>query len=516
MSSELFISSDSSGVTIALTIDKKLTELHQENISNNFSVGDIHLGVINKIMPGLNAAFINVGHEKDAFLHYLDLGPQILSLIKFTKQTQTGNIKHADLSRFTSEPDIEKTGKITQVLGKEKQLMVQIVKEPISTKGPRLSSQISLAGRYLVLVPFSNTISVSKKIKYNEERQRLKQLFNTIRAKNYGVIVRTVAEGASIEDVERDYYDLVEKWEKVLLQLKKAKPPQKILGESDRFISILRDMLNDSFTAIHVSDNYVYQQIKTYVKDKAPHLEKIIKHYNGKEPFFEHFGIEKQIKSSFGKEVMLSGGSYLVIEHTEAMHVIDVNSGAKTKSDMNQENNALAVNLEAAEAIARQLRLRDMGGIIVVDFIDLKNAGNRRLVYEKLKDCMKDDKARHKILPMSQFGVVQITRQRVRPETNVVTTELCPMCNGTGQSTVSILLIDEIEKNLQYLYEELNTRSITLQVHPYIESFLTKGMKSKRFNWFLKFKKWIKIKPVNSYYLSEYHFFDASGDEIKL
>jgi ribonuclease G len=266
MSSELFISSDSSGVTIALTVDKKLTELHQENISNNFSVGDIHLGVINKIMPGLNAAFINVGHEKDAFLHYLDLGPQILSLIKFTKQTQTGNIKHADLSRFTSEPDIEKTGKITQVLGKEKQLMVQIVKEPISTKGPRLSSQISLAGRYLVLVPFSNTISVSKKIKYNEERQRLKQLFNTIRAKNYGVIVRTVAEGASIEDVERDYYDLVEKWEKVLLQLKKAKPPQKILGESDRFISILRDMLNDSFTAIHVSDNYVLPANKDVCK----------------------------------------------------------------------------------------------------------------------------------------------------------------------------------------------------------------------------------------------------------
>lgn len=516
MSSELFVSSDSSGVVIALTVNKKLTELHQEKNSNNFSVGDIYLGVVNKIMPGLNAAFINVGHERDAFLHYLDLGPQIKSLIKYSRQVQGGSIKTSDLSKFEPEKDIDKTGKITTVLGKEKQLLVQIVKEPIQSKGPRLSSQISLAGRFLVLVPFSNSITVSKKIKRNEERVRLKQLFQGIRGNQFGVIVRTVAEGANLEDVERDYYDLVEKWESIFKQLKKASPPQKILGESDRFISMLRDMLNDDFSGIHVNDPYVFQQVKLYIKTIAPHLEKIVKLHHGKTSIFEHFGVEKQIKTAFGKEVVFSGGSYLIIEHTEAMHVIDVNSGGKTVVEKNQEENALNVNLEAADEIARQLRLRDMGGIVVIDFIDLKNAGNRRQVYERLKEAMKNDKAKHKILPMSQFGLVQITRQRVRPETNVVTTEVCAMCNGTGQSAASILLVDEIEKNMEYLYEELNIKSITLQVHPYIESYLTKGVKSKRFNWFLKYGKWIKIKPVSSYYLSEYHFFDKNGEEVKL
>ncbi|HYG16160.1 MAG TPA: Rne/Rng family ribonuclease, partial [Bacteroidia bacterium] len=412
MANELIINATPTGLFIALLRDKKLIELHQESGNNQFSVGDIYLGQIRKIMPGLNAAFVNVGYEKDAFLHYLDLGPQIRSLNKFVKFAQQGSIRNGDLKNFKTEPDIVKTGKITEVFQKGKHVLVQVVKEPISTKGPRISSEISMAGRYMVLVPFSTQVSVSKKIKSFEERSRLKNLASSMKPPGFGVIIRTVAEEASAAELHKDLLDLTNRWHEVAKALFKANPPARILGEMNKTSSLLRDLLNESFTSIVVNNQQAYDEVKRYVGQISPDMEKIVKLHAGKAPVFEQYGVDKQIKLAFGKTVSFSGGSYLIIEHTEALHVVDVNSGSKSDNDQNQEENALKVNLEAAGEIARQLRLRDMGGIIVVDFIDQKSQANKRTVYEKLKEEMKSDRARHNILPMSKFGLIQITRQR--------------------------------------------------------------------------------------------------------
>ncbi|AFD08526.1 Rne/Rng family ribonuclease [Solitalea canadensis] len=514
MVKELLINSTPTGVTIALLKDKQLIELHQEQRNKNYAVGDIYLGRIKKIMPGLNAAFVDVGYEKDAFLHYLDLGPQVRSLLKVTKDVRNGNQTYQDLQGFKAEEDINKSGKISEVLSKNQLIPVQIAKEPISTKGPRLSSDISLAGRFVVLVPFSDTVSISKKIKSSAERMRLKKLIESIKPKNFGVIIRTVSEGKGVAELHADLSELASKWEEFTRRLKSTEPTRKVLGEIDRTSSILRDILNPDFQNIIVDDQGIYEEIRSYIHNIAPDQEKIVKLHKGRDVLFEHYGIEKQIKSSFGRTVNFHGGAYLIIESTEAMHVIDVNSGNRNASEDTQEENALLVNIEAAKEIARQLRLRDLGGIIVIDFIDMHKPANRKALYDALRREMSEDRAKHTILPPSKFGLVQITRQRVRPEMNIVTVEKCPTCNGTGEVKATITLIDDVQNNLQYILEEQNEDKITLCVHPYIAAFLTKGWYSIRMKWFFKYRKWVKIKAVTSYTLTEYHFFNPSEEEI--
>jgi ribonuclease G len=513
---ELIIDANQFEVVIALLEEKRLVELNKDTSGKNYAVGDIYLGKVKKIIPGLNAAFVDVGYEKDAFLHYLDLGAQILSLNKLIKHAMSGKMAGNTLENFQLEKDIERTGKISNVLSVNQQILVQVAKEPISTKGPRVSSDLSFAGRYMVLVPFSDKISVSQKIKSPDERSRLKRLAQSIKPKNFGIIVRTVAENKMVAELDADMRDLVAKWKGLADIVKTIKAPAKAMGELDRTSAILRDLLNASFNSIHVNDQRLFDEIKSYVRTISPDLQDIVKFYKGKASIFEHFGIEKQIKSSFGKNVSFRSGAYLIIEHTEAMHVIDVNSGHRTNAENNQEQNALEVNLEAATEVARQLRLRDMGGIIVIDFIDLHNGLNRRLLYEKIKDEMKYDRAKHTILPPSKFGVVQITRQRVRPEMNIETVEKCPVCDGTGEIKASIVLIDDIENNIKYLLHQQNEKYLKMCTHPYIYAFLTKGMFSIRFKWFFKFKKWIHITPMSSYHFLEYHFFNKDEDEIKL
>lgn len=503
-------------MTIALLQDKQLVELNKEQVGNNFAVGDIYLGRIKKIMPGLNAAFVDVGYDKDAFLHYLDLGPQVRSLLKLTRIVKNGSYQEKLLNSLKLEKDIDKTGKISDVLSRNILLPVQIAKEPISTKGPRLSSDLSIAGRFVVLVPFSSSVSISKKIKSSAERTRLKKIVESIKPANFGVIIRTVSEGKGVEEMQKDLLDLISKWELFTKRLKNAEPPQKVLGEMDRASTILRDILTDEFTHIYVNDPVIYEETKSYVQEISPELEKIVKLYKHKEPIFSHYGVEKQIKAAFGKTVNLQGGAYLVIEHTEALHVIDVNSGNRIASKENQEDNALLVNKEAAKEIARQLRLRDMGGIVVIDFIDMHKAPNRKELYTFLKECMADDRARHTILPPSKFGLVQITRQRVRPEMSVVTNEKCPACGGTGEIRSSIVLLDDIENNLGFILGEQNEKNLTLVVHPYLAVYIKSGLISKRLKWFFKYGKWIKIKADVSYYLTEFRFFNAKDEEIKL
>jgi len=513
---ELIISTGHAGVEIALLEDKVLVELHKEKTNNNFSVGDVYLGKVKKIMPGLNAAFVDVGYEKDAFLHYLDLGPQVRSFLKFTKLALSGKDESLAMDSFELEPDIDKNNKIASVLHPNQQILIQIAKEPISTKGPRVSSEVSFAGRYLVLVPFSNRISVSQKIKSADERNRLKRLINSIRPKNYGVIIRTVAENKLVADLDADLRNLVAKFELLAERLPTAKPPQKVVSELDRTSAMLRDLLNPSFNSIVVSDSVVYEDMGQFLKQIAPEKLEILKLYKGKLPIFEHYGIDKQIKGSFGKVVTIKSGVYLIIEHTEALHVIDVNSGHRMKTEDSQETNALDTNIEAAIEVARQLRLRDMGGIIVIDFIDLNEGAHRRMLYDKLRTEMARDHAKHTILPPSKFGLVQITRQRVRPQMNIEILEKCPVCDGSGEIKPTMLFIDEVENHVRYLLQEQNETKLTINFHPFIYAFLTKGWYPIRWQWLFRFKKWITLKSMPSYHFLEYHFFNAKGDEIKM
>ncbi len=515
MSKELVINSSSSEVVIALLEDKNLVELNKEKNSTNFTVGDIYLGKIKKIMPGLNAAFIDVGYEKDAFLHYLDLGHQFRSLNKYLKMALDPRQKNYFLSQFQLEPDINKNGKIQQVLTEGQSIIVQVAKEPISTKGPRLASEISIAGRNLVLIPFSDKVSISQKIQDQSERDRLRKLMQSIKPKNYGVIVRTVAESKRVADLDLELRELVQKWEGAFVNIKN-KPPKLILGELNRTTAILRDMLNSQFNSVFINNKKLYDEICGYIKSVAPEKEKIIKYYGKSQPIFEYFGLEKQIKALFGKTVAIKKGAYLVIEHTEALHVIDVNSGNRTQSDNNQEENAVDVNIVAGQEIARQLRLRDMGGIIVIDFIDMHDIENRQKLFEKMKEYMSSDRAKHHILPLSKFGLMQITRQRVRPEMSVQTIERCPSCNGSGEVSPSILFVDEIENHVRWSLKKYRFKKITLKLHPYIASYLTKGIFSIGFKWRLKYLRRLKIKPSNSNSFLEYHFIDSKGDKVFL
>ncbi|MDT0538419.1 MULTISPECIES: ribonuclease E/G [Croceitalea] len=515
MNRELIVRSSSDAVDFALLKDGKLIELHKEEDNNSFSVGDIFLAKIRKPVTGLNAAFVNVGYEKDAFLHYHDLGPQLASMLKFIKQARTGKLKDFSLKDFPFEKDIDKNGSINEVIKANQSLLVQIVKEPISTKGPRISSELSIAGRYLVMVPFSDRVSVSQKIESNEEKSRLKRLVKSIKPKGFGVIIRTVAEGKKVAELDKDLQNLQTKWTAMCKTLYKAEHPSKVLVELNRASSILRDIFNDSFTGIHVDDETLHDNIKDYVHEIAPQKESIVKLYSGSAPIFEKFGIERQIKTSFGKTATMSKGAYLVIEHTEALHVIDVNSGNRSNKAKNQEDTALEVNMLAAAEIARQLRLRDMGGIIVVDFIDMTRGDHRRKLFDFLRDEMKDDRAKHKILPPSKFGLVQITRQRVRPEMNIKTSEENP--NGSGKEVEApIVLLDKINFELERILKGPNkNKSIVLNIHPFIAAYLTKGVPSIRQKWFLEYKKWVKIQPRDAYTYLEYRFKDKQGKVVR-
>ena len=514
MNKELIIRSSSSHVDFALLKDGKLIELQKDEDDNKFSVGDVFIAKTRKSVQGLNAAFVNVGYEKDAFLHYHDLGPKLPSLLKFVKRVSTGKLKDYSLKDFPFEKDIDKDGKISDVIKSNQSVLVQIVKEPISTKGPRISSEISIAGRYLVLVPFSDRISISQKIETKEEKDRLKRLVKSIAPKGFGVIVRTVAEGKKVAELDQDLQNLLSRWTAMCKKLHKAHHPSKVLGEMNKASSILRDIFNDTFTGITVDDEELYIQIKDYVQKIAPKKESIVKLYQSNVPIFEKFGIERQIKTSFGKTVSTAKGAYLVIEHTEALHVIDVNSGNRSNKATSQEQTALEVNLLAATEVARQLRLRDMGGIIVVDFIDMAKADNRRALFNHLRDEMKDDRAKHKILPPSKFGLIQMTRQRVRPEMNIKTREEHPSGNNDQEVEAPIVLLEKLEHELEQLLKK-DYKKLTLNTHPFIAAFLTKGIPSIRLKWYFKHKKWVKIQPRDAYTYLEYHFFDKDGTQIK-
>lgn len=515
MNKELIIDSSPTDVNIAMLEDGQLTEIHKEKANQNFSVGDIFLGRVKKLMPGLNAAFIDIGHKRDAFLHYTDLGPQLQSLLKYTRASIAGSLQTSRLDNFKKEKDIIKTGKINEVLDKNEKILVQILKEPISTKGPRLSCELTLPGRYIVLTPFNDVIAISKKIANNEERKRLRTLIESIKPKMFGVIVRTAAEGKKVADLHEEMSNLMGKWKEIHDELHTANPPKKLLSELDKTSSILRDLMTDDFNRIVVNDKEMHDNLKTYIKSFAPKRANIVEMYRSRAPIYDKFGITKQIKSSFGKTSTMKSGAYIIIEKTEAMHVIDVNSGPKSQQD-SQEDAAIKVNLEAAEEIARQLRLRDIGGLIIIDFIDMRNKKNRYKLNKAMKEFMAKDRAQHTILHLSRFGLMQITRQRVRPAVSIDTSEDCPTCGGTGKITSSILITDDIERDLEFILKSRPKAKLVLQVHPFIDAYIKRGIPSMQMNWYFKYGKWIKVRPINKFALTEWKFFDGEHDEIRL
>ncbi|MBQ2030492.1 MAG: Rne/Rng family ribonuclease [Bacteroidaceae bacterium] len=517
MTSEVVVDVRPKEISIALLEDKKLVELQKEGKEENFSVGNIYAAKVKKLMPGLNACFVNVGYERDAFLHYQDLGPNFHCYEKFLKQV-TSDRKHLpDPGKINLNTTLEKEGSVQTSLKVGQELLVQIIKEPISTKGPRLTCELSFAGRLLVLVPFNDKVSVSSKIRSAAERARLRQLVDSIRPKNFGVIVRTVAENKRVAELDKELKVLLKRWENTIKTIQKATAfPKMAYEETSRTVALLRDLFNPTFEQIHVNDKATFEEIKDYIQLIAPDRDDIVKLYSGNVPIFDNFNVTKQIKALFGRTVTYKHGAYLIIEHTEALHVVDVNSGNRSKSADGQEANALDVNLGAADELARQLRLRDMGGIIVVDFIDMKKAENRQALYERMKENMKQDRSKHNILPLSKFGLMQITRQRVRPAMDVTVDETCPSCFGTGVVKSSVLFTDKLESKIAILVNDLGVKKVRLHVHPYVAAFIDKGIVSLKRKWQMKFGFGLKIIPDQSLAFLQYVFYDSENHEIDM
>lgn len=516
MSNEVIIDTQKKEISIALLEDGKLTEFQREELQQSYSVGNMYLAKVKKLMPGLNACFVDVGYERDAFLHFLDLGMNYFSYQKYLKQIR--NTKRAiPISKAKVQPVLEKDKAIQEVLSVGDEVLVQIAKEPISTKGPRINCELNFAGRFLILMPFDNKIAVSTKIRSSAERKRLTQLISSILPNNFGVIVRTVAEGKKAAELDQELKSLIKRWETTIQSVRKCtKYPKLVYEETSRAVGLLRDLFSPEFEAIHVNNSDTFNEIKDYLKVIAPEKENIVKLYNGQIPIFDKFAVTKQIKSSFGRTVTFKHGAYLIIEHTEALHVIDVNSGNRSKNSVNQETGAIDVNIGAADEIARQLRLRDMGGIIIVDFIDMTQAEHREQLYKHMVEIMKKDRSRHNILPLSKFGLMQITRQRVRPVMDITVEETCPSCFGTGHIKSSLLFTDTLERKLKTLVMELGHAKLRLYVHPYVYAYINQGIISLKKKWKMKYGLGVKICPDQSLAILQYRFVDSHGDEIDM
>ena len=514
MKKELIISHENAQSKIALLEDGRLLELHEQEDVSDFVVGDLFIGKVKKLAPNMNAAFVSIGYEKDAFLHYQDLGPQFLTYKKFLQDTISKKQQNSSLKNFEVQKEIDKNGNIEKILGKDDSVILQITKEPISTKGPRISTQISLTGRFLVLIPFDKSVSISKKISNAEERERLKTLIESIKPEGFGVIIRTVAEGKKVAELHNDMNQLIQKWENTFKNLQKNKVPSKVLSEQDKASSILRDNFNADFVSIICDDEQMVDEMRDYLEVIAPERKNIVQFYDKPIPLMEYYNVEKQLKQSFGKHVNIpsSKGAYLVIEHTEALHVIDVNSGNNISSGNSaSKEHALNVNKMAATEVARQLRLRDMGGIIVVDFIDMINAEHRKELYDHLRLEMERDKARHKILPPSKFGLIQLTRQRTRPEKQIETKEENP--NIDGEILAPIVVVERMEEVIRNIIQKEKGK-IFLHVHPFVEAYLTKGLMSIQMKWFMKYKKWVTIIQRDSFKYLEYKLVNAKKEEL--
>jgi ribonuclease G len=541
MKKQILMNQQGDEIQVAIVEDGRLAELFIDRPDRSRTVGDIYLGRVQKVVEGLQAAFIDIGQEQDGFLHFSDVGTtseEYRALIgddfdeeedeeddddegqpAQPQQTKsrpqqngqgtaaTAQERHADALR-------EKRQSYTQMIaGKLKpndSILVQVIKEPIGTKGSRLTSDITIAGRFMVLLPFGQgNIAVSKRIMNRRERKRLKGIVRSMLPnRNFGAIVRTVAEEQDEQLLRTDLEILLNKWKQIEEAVKSSQPPKLIFKEDSLVASALRDYMTEDVVEIVTNSSSIYKEILSFVRWAAPEMEKKVQLYKGRLPLFESYGVAKDVESIFSRKVWLKSGGYLIIEHTEAMVVIDVNSG-RFAAKREQEENSLRTNLEAAKEIARQLRLRDIGGIIVVDFIDLLDERNAKKVYETIKQEFRRDRAKSNILPMSDFGIMQITRERVRPSLMQRMGDQCPACGGTGIVQARKTTIHQIERWLRKfaLNNKGGFQKLDLYVSPTLLEPLYKDQQLKpEFKWFLQHLVFVKIKQDESLRSDDFRF----------
>lgn len=513
MKSELIVDVQPQEIAIALTEDDRLQEVSREQRNkDNFSVGNIYYGRVKKVMPALNAVFVDVGYEKEAFLHYLDLGSQFRTLQSYVTKAVSDRRRVPRLQNTPRQPEVGKSGNISDVLKLGDPILVQVSKEPINTKGPRLTAEISIAGRNMVLIPLSDGVMVSQKIKRESERSRLKQLITSIKPQGFGVIVRTVAEDKRVAELDSELRLLVQRWEDTVKSLQQKEPVSLVSEELGRTIGVIRDVFSPDFTAIQVNDKAIYDEVRQYVELIAPDSAKIVKLYEGTQPIFDKFDITRQMKTGLGRVVGFKHGGYLIIDRTEALFSIDVNSGSK-KLYEDQEENAFRFNMLAAEELVHQLRLRDIGGIIIVDFIDMDSKEHQQQLYDYVRKLMLHDRAKHNVLPLSKFGLMQITRQRVRPAVEVDVMEVCPICMGKGKIQPSILFTDQVEEEIGHYYEHYG-KGLRLHLHPYVYSYVCRGwFNSLKWQWRRKYG--VRVVENQSLGMLEMRFYDARGNILK-
>lgn len=513
MKSELIVDVQPQEIAIALTEDDRLQEVSREQRNkDNFSVGNIYYGRVKKVMPALNAVFVDVGYEKEAFLHYLDLGSQFRTLQSYVTKAVSDRRRVPRLQNTPRQPEVGKSGNIGDVLKVGDPVLVQVSKEPINTKGPRLTAEISIAGRNMVLIPLADGVMVSQKIKRESERSRLKQLITSIKPQGFGVIVRTVAEDKRVAELDSELRLLVQRWEDTVKSLQQKEPVSLVSEELGRTIGVIRDVFSPDFTTIQVNDKAIYDEVRQYVELIAPDSAKIVKLYEGAQPIFDKFDITRQMKTGLGRVVGFKHGGYLIIDRTEALFSIDVNSGSK-KLYEDQEENAFQFNMLAAEELVHQLRLRDIGGIIIVDFIDMDSKEHQQQLYDYVRKMMLHDRAKHNVLPLSKFGLMQITRQRVRPAVEVDVMEVCPTCMGKGKIQPSILFTDQVEEEIGHYYEHYG-KGLRLHLHPYVYSYVCRGwFNSLKCRWRRKYG--VRVVENQSLGMLEMRFYDAKGNILK-
>ena len=514
MKSELIVDVQPQEIAIALTEDDRLQEVAREQRGqDNFAVGNIYYGRVKKVMPALNAVFVDVGYEKEAFLHYLDLGSQFRTLQSYVTKAVSDRRRIPALQKTQRQEEVGKEGQIADVLKVGDTLLVQVSKEPINTKGPRLTAEISIAGRNIVLIPFADGVMVSQKIKREAERQRLKQLLLSIKPYGFGIIVRTVAEDKRAAELDNELRLLVERWQETIRTLQQRQPVSLVSEEMGRTLGIIRDVLSPDFTSIQVNEKEMYEEVRQYLELIAPESAKIVKHYTGTQPIFDHFDITRQMKTGLGRTVGFKHGGYLIIDRTEALFSIDVNSGSK-KLYEDQEENAYQFNMLAADELVHQLRLRDIGGIIIVDFIDMDSKEHQQQLYDYVRKLMERDRAKHNVLPLSKFGLMQITRQRVRPAVEMDVMETCPTCMGKGKIQPSILFTDQIAEECEHM-SQMHGRGLKLHLHPYVYAFVERGwLSSLKAQWRRHYG--IKVVENQSLGMLEMRFYDAAGNPLPI
>lgn len=501
---EIIISCERLERRVAMLEGGRLEEFSIERDSDRQISGSIYKGRVKNLEPGLKAMFVDIGLEKNAFLHYWDAIPAApdAGIETIEREGRRRNQKKITV------------GDIPKLYPPGSDIIVQVTKGPIGTKGPRITTNISLPGRYLVLMPYSDQCGISRKIEDPKERQRLRRILNELDLPDgMAVIIRTVGEGQKARFFVRDLHMLLEQWRNIEQKMETVPAANLLLSEPDIIERTVRDFLTDEIDRILVDDEQAAQRMKDLVGLISKRSQKKIRFYNEAQPIFEKFQVDKQIDSAFRRQVWLNCGGYLVIDETEALVAIDVNTG-RNKGGKDQDRTILTTNLEAAEEIARQLRLRNIGGLVVLDFIDMKNRRDQQAVYTKLKENIRRDKAKTHILPISPLGLMEMTRQRVQESVSRTVYMECPHCKGKGMIKSPETMSVEIQRGItRVMRMHPGVHELRIQVNPQVLDRLKKEDEELLVELERRFQGRLSFRPDPKFHYEEFKLFNAVNDE---